>query len=152
MKNKNLLIGGAVLIGIILYLRSRKTTSETRSQDAGGGLGGVGGGAMAQENGGGAVMQTSQPVVVSGGSTPSSSQGTLRPAPAPATSPRPLFSRPINVGGMTINPSTSPNRATGIMSGGLGLNAPVGTSRNFLTFDGNDEQGAGLDFGSNIID
>jgi hypothetical protein len=67
MKNKNLLIGGAVLIGIILYLRSRNKandTDETRSVDAGGGLGGVGGGAMAQENGGGAVMQTGQPVVV----------------------------------------------------------------------------------------
>ena len=64
MKNKNLLIGGAVLLGIILYLRSRKNTDETRSEDAGGGIGGVGGGALSQENGGGAVMQTSQPQVV----------------------------------------------------------------------------------------
>jgi hypothetical protein len=67
MKNKNLLIGGAVLVGIILYLRSRNKandTDETRSVDAGGGLGGVGGGAIAKENGGGAVMQTGQPVMV----------------------------------------------------------------------------------------
>ena len=67
MKNQNLIIGGAVLLGIILYLRSKKKpteTAETRSVDAGGGLGGVGGGAIAQENGGGAVMQTTQPIVV----------------------------------------------------------------------------------------
>lgn len=38
MKNKNLLIGGAVLLGIILYLRSRKTSNQTkdlRIEDAG---------------------------------------------------------------------------------------------------------------------
>lgn len=64
MKNKNLLIGGAVVLGIIIYLRSRKNTNESRSEDAGGGIGSVGGDAISKENGGGAVMQTSQPEVV----------------------------------------------------------------------------------------
>jgi hypothetical protein len=63
MKNKNLLIGGAVVAGLLfLYFRNRQTDNgELRASDAG--LGG-GGGAMAQENGGGAVMQTGQPVMV----------------------------------------------------------------------------------------
>jgi hypothetical protein len=65
MKNKNLLIGGAVVAGLLfLYFRNRQN-ADAEERSAGAGLGSVGGGAMAQENGGGAVMQTSQPVLVS---------------------------------------------------------------------------------------
>jgi hypothetical protein len=63
MKNKNLLIGGAIVAGLLfLYFRNRQTDNgELRGSDEG--LVG-GGGAIAKENGGGAVMQTSQPVMV----------------------------------------------------------------------------------------
>lgn len=64
MKNKNLLIGGAVVAGLLfLYFRNRQST-DAQERSAGAGLGSVGGGAIAQENGGGAVMQTGQPVLV----------------------------------------------------------------------------------------
>lgn len=64
MKNKNLLIGGAVVAGLLfLYFRNRQST-DAEERSAGAGLGSVGGGAIAQENGGGAVMQTGQPVLV----------------------------------------------------------------------------------------
>jgi hypothetical protein len=64
MKNKNLLIGGAIVAGLLfLYFRNRNANdAEERSSDAG--LAQGGGGAMAQENGGGAVMQTGAPVAV----------------------------------------------------------------------------------------
>lgn len=153
MKNKNLLIGGAVLLGIILYLRSRNKSNEadTRSADAegsaGGGLGSAGGGAMAKENGGGAVMATSQPVVVA------------QPKKQPPTMTPSLFNKPINVGGTTIKPSTPSNVATGIMAGKNTGFKPTGImssgntgGNNFLTFDGGIDRPSDLDFGGQIID
>jgi hypothetical protein len=141
MKNRNLLIGGAVLIGILLYLRNRNKTNETanddlRSEDAGGG-----GKALAKENGGGAIMDTTQPVVVA------------QPKRQPPKISKPLFGR-INVGGTTILNTPKPSTGTGIMSP-TNLQDAIDRAKgrsNFLTFDGNDEQSSGLDFDGNIVD
>jgi hypothetical protein len=153
MKNKNLLIGGAVLLGIILYLRSRKST-DAEERSAGAGLGGVGGGAIAQENGGGAVMQTSQPVVVATPSaTSTSSQGTLRPLSI--NTPSVSSARPYNtsIGAGLPNLFGSPRPATSTnpqLDLSNRINASLGRS-NFLTFDGNIEATSGnLDFEGNL--
>ena len=153
MKNKNLLIGGAVLLGIILYLRSRKST-DAEERSAGAGLGSVGGGAIAQENGGGAVMQTSQPVVVATPSaTSTASQGTLRPLrinTSSVSSARP-YNTSIGAGLPNIfgspRPATSSNPQLDLSNR---INASLGRS-NFLTFDGNIEATSGnLDFEGNL--
>jgi hypothetical protein len=150
MKNKNLLIGGAVLIGIILYLRSRNKandTDETRSVDAGGGLGGVGGGAMAQENGGGAVMQTGQPVVVA----------QPKKTPPPSATPTSQLSK--------FEVDTRVFKSCGIMPPSFQrkkrnqwddckdrTKADL-RSQGLISFNGMDENNAsGLDFDGNIID
>ena len=162
MKNKNLLIGGAVLIGIILYLRSRNKAndSETRSVDAGGGLGGVGGGAIAQENGGGAVMQTTQPIVVA--------QPKRKP---PRQSSIPRFgnlenkitwlkrNRPDLLPNFNTSTQTQGNLSTTQTPSNLPANIQEAIDRakdrakgNFLTFSGDVENPSNLDFGGNIID
>lgn len=150
MKNKNLLIGGAVVAGLLfLYLRSRKN-ADAEERSAGAGLGSVGGGAIAQENGGGAVMQTSQPVVVA---TPTASQGTLRPLrinTSSVSSARP-YNTSIGAGLPNIfgspRPATSSNPQLDLSNR---INASLGRS-NFLTFDGNIEATSGnLDFEGNL--
>ena len=158
MKNTNLIIGGAVLLGIILYLRSRNKANEgeTRSVDAGGGLGGVGGGAMAQENGGGAVMQTGQPVVVA--------QPKRKP---PRQSIIPRFNNPedklawlkINRPDLLPNFYSSTQASSNIPSTQSSSNLPANIQEaidrakgNFLTFSGDVENPSILDFGGNIID
>ena len=151
MKNQNLIIGGAVLLGIILYLRSKNKpteTAETRSVDAGGGLGGVGGGAIAQENGGGAVMQTTQPIIVA--------QPKRLP---PRQSSIPRFNNPEDkLAWLKINrPDLLPNFNTSTQTqGNLSINIKDLMARaqgsNFLTFSGDVENPSNLDFGGNIID
>ena len=147
MKNKNLLIGGAVLLGIILYLRSKNKsteTAETRSVDAGG-LGGVGGGAIAQENGGGAVMQTTQPIVVA--------QPKRLP---PRQSSIPRFKNPEDkIAWLKKNsPDLLPNFNTSTQTQGNRLKDLMARAQgsNFLTFSGDVENPSNLDFGGNIID
>lgn len=159
MKNKNLIIGGAVLLGIILYLRSRNKsteTAETRSVDAGGGLGGVGGGAMAQENGGGAVMQTGQPVVVA---------QPKRLPPRQSSIPRfrnvedkiawLKINRPDLLPNFNPTTQASSNISATQASSNLPANIQEAIDRakgNFLTFSGDVENPSNLDFGGNIID
>ena len=148
MKNKNLLIGGAVLIGIILYLRSRNKandTDETRSVDAGGGLGGVGGGAMAQENGGGAVMQTGQPVVVA--------QPKKTP-PATPTSQLSKFEVDTRVfKSCGIMPPSFQRKKRNLWDDCKDRTKADLRSQGLISFNGMDENNAsGLDFDGNIID
>jgi hypothetical protein len=154
MKNKNLLIGGAVVAGLLfLYLRNRKN-ADAEERSAGAGLGSVGGGAIAQENGGGAVMQTSQPVVVSTSSATSTpSQGTLRPLRinTPSVSSARPYNTSIGAGLPNIfgspRPATSTNPQLDLSNR---INATLGRS-NFLTFDGNIEATSGnLDFEGNL--
>lgn len=160
MKNKNLLIGGAV-VGALLFLWWRNQNKEDQNVLKDDSLGGGGGGALARENGGGAVMQTGVPVVVA----PATS--TLRPlridtntssALNRANQLRPASigggSRPINVGGTTIlGGSGTSNTATGIMSG-TNVQSAIDRVRanrsNFLTFDGGYAQNTGLDFEGNL--
>ena len=148
MKNKNLLIGGAVLIGIVLYLRSRNKandTDETRSVDAGGGLGGVGGGAMAQENGGGAVMQTGQPVVVA--------QPKKTP-PATPTSQLSKFEVDTRVfKSCGIMPPSFQRKKRNLWDDCKDRTKADLRSQGLISFNGMDENNAsGLDFDGNIID
>lgn len=157
-KNKNLIIGGVIALGIILLLRRKKTSTtddEVRGGAGGGagedsGLGGGGGGAIAQENGGGAIMQTGSPVIVAPNDNtyrplPSvQANNTLRPLPIT----KPLFSNPVG--------STSPARrpSTNGVSANIGQAVSNATNlRNFSTFNGIvDGKVNGLDFDGNIID
>ena len=152
MKNKNLLIGGAVLIGIVLYLRSRNKandTDETRSVDAGGGLGGVGGGAMAQENGGGAVMQTGQPVVVA--------QPKKTPPATPTATPTSQLSK-FEVDTRVfkscgIMPPSFQRKKRNLWDDCKDRTKADLRSQGLISFNGMDENNAsGLDFDGNIID
>ena len=152
MKNKNLLIGGAVLIGIILYLRSRNKandTDETRSVDAGGGLGGVGGGAMAQENGGGAVMQTGQPVVVA-------QPKKTPPATPPATPTSQLSKFEVDTRvfkSCGIMPPSFQRKKRNLWDDCKDRTKADLRSQGLISFNGMDENNAsGLDFDGNIID
>jgi hypothetical protein len=148
MKNKNLLIGGAVLIGIILYLRSRNKAneSETRSVDAGGGLGGVGGGAMAQENGGGAVMQTGQPVVVA------QPKKTPPPSATPTTQLTKLELEARMLKSCGVRPLVKGARRD-LYERCLAEQKAILRQQGLISFNGMDENNArGLDFGGNIID
>ena len=147
MKNKNLLIGGAVLIGIILYLRSRKTNDESRSVDAGGGLGGVGGGAMAQENGGGAVMQTGQTQVVAQPKrTPPSSQ-------TPTTQLTRLEVERRVFDSCGLKPPSFQKRKRNLYDECKDRTKANLKAQGLISFNGLDENSAsGLDFDGNIID
>lgn len=152
MKNKNLLIGGAVLIGIVLYLRSRNKandTDETRSVDAGGGLGGVGGGAMAQENGGGAVMQTGQPVVVA-------QPKKTPPATPPATPTSQLSKFEVDTRvfkSCGIMPPSFQRKKRNLWDDCKDRTKADLRSQGLISFNGMDENNAsGLDFDGNIID
>jgi hypothetical protein len=146
MKNKNLLIGGAVVAGLLFfYFRNRQTDNgELRASDSD--LGG-GGGAMAQENGGGAVMQTGQPVVVA--------QPKRKP---PRQSSIPRFNNPEDkLAWLKINrPDLLPNfNPSTQASSNLPANIQEAIDRakgNFLTFSGDVENPSNLDFGGNIID
>jgi hypothetical protein len=142
MKNKNLLIGGAIVAGLLFLLFRKKPTTTTEGErigggDAGLGGGGGGGGAIAQENGGGAIMQTGQPILVAPINMyrplpPDRVNNTLRPLPItrPAVSPR-----PNDVVSANINQSVS--NATNL--------------RNFLTFNGMDDGKVnGLDFSGDL--
>lgn len=148
MKNKNLLIGGAVLIGIILYLRSRNKaneTDETRSVDAGGGLGGVGGGAMAQENGGGAVMQTSQPVVVA--------QPKKQPPATPTTQLTRLEVEKRVFDSCGLKPPSFQKRKRNLYDECKDRTKANLKAQGLISFNGMDENSvSGLDFDGNIID
>ena len=152
MKNKNLLIGGAVLIGIVLYLRSRNKandTDETRSVDAGGGLGGVGGGAMAQENGGGAVMQTGQPVVVA--------QPKKTPPATPTATPTSQLSK-FEVDTRVfkscgIMPPSFQRKKRNLWDDCKDRTKADLRGQGLISFNGMDENNtSGLDFDGNIID
>lgn len=169
MKNKNLLIGGGIALAILLYLRSRRTSTEqdvrlgeggSESEDSG--LGGGGGGALAQENGGGAIMQTGSPIIVAPNDNyyrplPSvQATNTLRPLPIiqPLFSPKPLFSKPA----VSTMPSTSPaprpalRPATNDVSANISQAVSNATNlRNFSTFNGMaDGKVNGLDFGGDL--
>ena len=152
MKNKNLLIGGAVLIGIVLYLRSRNKandTDETRSVDAGGGLGGVGGGAMAQENGGGAVMQTGQPVVVA-------QPKKTPPATPPATPTSQLSKFEVDTRvfkSCGIMPPSFQRKKRNLWDDCKDRTKADLRGQGLISFNGMDENNtSGLDFDGNIID
>lgn len=151
MKNKNLLIGGAVLLGIILYLRSRNQanqTEETRAVDAGGGLGGVGGGAMAQENGGGAVMQTSQPVVVA---QPKKEPPVTSTTPTTKLTNFEANARVFKECGLM--PPSYRKRARNLWDDCKDRTKANLRAQGLINFDGFDENSAsGLDFDGNIID
>lgn len=159
MKNKNLLIGGGIALAILLYLRSRRTSTEqdvrfgeggSESEDSG--LGGGGGGALAQENGGGAIMQTGSPIIVAPNDNyyrplPSvQATNTLRPLPIR----KPLFSKPA----VSTMPSTSPapRPATNDVSANISQAVSNATNlRNFSTFNGmEDGKVNGLDFGGDL--
>jgi hypothetical protein len=158
MKNKNLLIGGAIVAGLLFLLLRKKptaTTEEERSSDAG--LGSGGGGAIAQENGGGAIMQTGQPILVAPNDNmyrplpPDRVNNTLRPLPItrPAVLQRPLFVRP------SVSPiaSTSPvPRPNDVVSANINQAVSNATNlRNFSTFNGmSDFKVNGLDFGGDL--
>jgi hypothetical protein len=151
MKNKNLLIGGAVLIGIILYLRSRNKandTDETRSVDAGGGLGGVGGGAMAQENGGGAVMQTGQPVVVA------QPKKTSPPSATPTTQLTRLEVEKRVFDSCGLKPPSFKRQARNLWDDCKDRTKANLKSQGLISFNGMMEENntSGLDFDGNIID
>jgi hypothetical protein len=150
MKNKNLLIGGAVLIGIILYLRSRNKAneSETRSVDAGGGLGGVGGGAMAQENGGGAVMQTGQPVVVA------QPKKTPPPSATPTTQLTRLEVEKRVFDSCGLKPPSFKRQARNLWDDCKDRTKANLKSQGLISFNGMMEENntSGLDFDGNIID
>jgi hypothetical protein len=151
MKNKNLLIGGAVLIGIILYLRSRNKandTDETRSVDAGGGLGGVGGGAMAQENGGGAVMQTGQPVVVA------QPKKTPPPSATPTTQLTRLEVEKRVFDSCGLKPPSFKRQARNLWDDCKDRTKANLKSQGLISFNGMMEENntSGLDFDGNIID
>lgn len=148
MKNKNLLIGGAV-VGALLFLWWKNTNKEDQNVLKDDSLGGGGGGALARENGGGAVMQTGVPVVVAPTLRPQRIEPNSRQnAINRANQLRPASigggSRPINVGGTTIlggggsNVQSALDRATAL------------AQRNFLTFDGGYAQKTGLDFEGNL--
>jgi hypothetical protein len=152
MKNKNLLIGGAVLIGIVLYLRSRNKandTDETRSVDAGGGLGGVGGGAMAQENGGGAVMQTGQPVVVA-------QPKKTPPATPPATPTSQLSKFEVDTRvfkSCGIMPPSFQRKKRNLWDDCKDRTKADLRGQGLISFNGmNENNASGLDFDGNIID
>jgi hypothetical protein len=165
MKNKNLLIGGAVFAGLLfLYFRNRPTSTNQDEERIGGdaGLGGDGGGAMAQENGGGALMETGQPILVSPNDNtyrplpPDRVNNTLRPLPItkpfgnPFFAPKPLFGKPSV---STIAPtSPAPRPATNDVS--ANINQAVSNAsnlRNFSTFNGMaDGKVNGLDFGGDL--
>lgn len=162
MKNKNLLIGGAV-VGALLFLWWRNQNKEDQNVLKDDSLGGGGGGALARENGGGAVMQTGVPVVVAPVTStlrplriePNSRQNAINRANQLRPAPIGLGSRPINVGGTTIggSGSSTPNTTLGGMSG-INVQSAIDRVRanrsNFLTFDGGYAQNTGLDFEGNL--
>jgi len=155
MKNKNLLIGGAVVAGLLfLYFRSRNNGgSEERSSDAG--LASGGGGALASENGGGAVMQTTAPILVAPvKKQPSVKQKpTITPNILGSSSPKPYNTStggafPTILGSSSAKPY---NTSTGSMQLDLSKFTSLGQKSNFLTFDGDtDAQNGRLDFEGNI--
>jgi hypothetical protein len=163
MKNKNLLIGGAIVAGLLFLLLRKKpttTTEEERTSDAG--LGGGGGGAMAQENGGGALMETGQPILVSPNDNtyrplpPDRVNNTLRPLPItkpfgnPFFAPKPLFGKPS----VSTIASTSPAPRPATNDVSANINQAVSNAsnlRNFSTFNGMaDGKVNGLDFGGDL--
>lgn len=150
MKNKNLLIGGGIALAILLYLRSRRTSTEqdvrfgegtNESEDSG-----LGGG------GGGAIMQTGSPIIVDPNDNyyrplPSvQATNTLRPLPIR----KPLFSKPA-VSTM-LSTSPAPRPATNDVSANISQAVSNATNlRNFSTFNGmEDGKVNGLDFGGDL--
>jgi hypothetical protein len=169
MKNKNLLIGGAVVAGLLfLYFRNRQSSEvESEERSAGAGLGSVGGGAISQENGGGAVMQTGQPIVVA------------QPKMQPPTTSTPKIQltkfelearllkscgvRPLvkgarrNLYNDCVAREKEALRAQGLWSFDGDIDTPTMSSgntggNNYLTFDGGIDRPSDLDFGGQIID
>jgi len=150
MKNKNLLIGGAVVAGLLfLYFRNRPTSTNQDEERIGGdtGLGSGGGGAIAQENGGGAIMQTGQPILVA------PNDNTYRPLPPDRVNNtlRPL---PITRPSVSLISQTSPapRPATNDVSANINQAiSNVSSLRNFSTFNGmEDGKVNGLDFGGDL--
>ena len=154
MKNKNLLIGGAIVAGLLFLLLRKKPTTTTEEERIGGGdagLGGGGGGAIGQENGGGAIMQTGQPILVAPIDNmyrplpPDRVNNTLRPLPIT----RPLFGRPSV---SPIAPTSPAPRPNDVVSANINQAVSNATNlRNFSTFNGmSDVKVNGLDFGGDL--